>query len=37
MWEKKVFFMFVCNESLVNQVLLEGYKEMKITGYELLV
>ena len=27
--------MFVCFESLVNQVLLEGSKEMEITGYEI--
>lgn len=27
--------MFVCYKSLVYQVLLEGYKEMEITGYEI--
>lgn len=27
--------MFVCYKSLVNQVLLEGSKEMEITGYEI--
>jgi hypothetical protein len=27
--------MFVCYESLVNQVLLEGSKQMEITGYEI--